>query len=855
MLPFLADLLSSVPAEEWFQRLTHTAFDELMVINLTANSYESRYHADGKFFAPVLNGDYAMLREYASTHLVHPEDREMHLNLMDPETMASRMEAAEPRGVLSACIRFLAMDGSWRQMEHLLISDSCRGGSPDLVRFYLYDSQDILEREEGQHQNTEELSERIRDLMPGLLPEKTFFAMAQERMHHLDSQWCMIAVDIKHFKLFQELNGTDKGEELLIRFAEDIHTVAEMTGGLACYRGQDDYGLLMPFDQKMIDRLFSTLCQEINTLSGTSGFCPIFGICMVYDADLSALDQFNRAALTAEEIKDDLQYHIRIYDPDTHERHVEEFKLLAEFKEAIECGEIVFHLQPQVNVDTGRIVGAESLARWKKADGSYVSPTLFVPVLEKYGVVTDLDTFLWEETCAWMRGMIDKGITPVPVSLNVSRINIFTVDVPEFLSRLAEKYGLSTSLIEVEITESAYVEDEERIQNTVTELRRRGFRVLMDDFGSGYSSLNMLRNISVDIIKLDAQFLRFSLGEEQRGINILESIINMTKSLSTPIIVEGVETPALVRYLKDLGCRYMQGFYYYRPMSPDQFEALISLPGSVDPKGIVAQRNEQLHIREFLDDDIYSDAMLNNILGPVAFYSLNDTQKNVDIIRFNSQFLHLIGLDTDVMEERRNHIQDYIHPEDREKFFGILHAARGDKINGGEGLIRVFKPNQSLFWMQLRVYHLRREKETDIFYASARDMTEIQYLNSDLPGGYYRCAATDDFEFLYVSRGFLDMFGYTREDLRRRFDDKYARMIHPDDLPGVRQASRDARKNGTVSYIPYRVLHRDGRYLYVVDQSHLTDLFGDLSWQAILINVTEMMNLFQRTVSGNAHAL
>ena len=334
----------------------------------------------------------------------------------------------------------------------------------------------------------------------------------------------------------------------------------------------------------------------------------------------------------------------------------------------------------------------------------------------------------WEQVFRWLRHLIDSGIQPVPVSLNVSRMCIFSMDVPATFSSLAEKYGIDPALVKAEITETAYVEDEGQVRAAVSELQRRGFLVMMDDFGSGYSSLGMLRTVNVDVIKLDAQFLRFSIGEEQKGIHILESIINMIKSLSIPLIVEGVDSPALVHYLKDVGCRYMQGFHYYRPMPFEQFEALIALPGNTDPRGIGLVHHEQLHLREFLDSSIYSDAMLNNILGPVAFYARKDD--NVDIVRFNSQFLHLITIGADVMEERRFGIQGFFYPDDRQKFFDMLTDAGKDPINGAEGLFRVYLPDGGIFWMYLRVYYLREENGRQLFYGSARDMTEIMVLRS-----------------------------------------------------------------------------------------------------------------------------
>ena len=730
MFPFLDDLIAHSPRDNIIEQLKHTAYDELMILVPAAGEYISVYHSDGKYFSPALDGTYPQLLEYASGHMVHPDDRAAHLALMDIDTMQARLAKAKPKGILSGSIRYLWLDGNWHEMLHLLIGGTDFGIPEDQVYFFLYDIQDIKEREEGQHVNAAANTERLRGMMPELLTESTFFALAQQHMQHLEGQWCMLAVDVKHFKLFKELNSQEKGDRLLIRFAEHIHDVAEFTGGLACYRGQDDFGLLVPFDQALIDRLFNTLRQDIDSLSGTSGFFPLFGICMIFDANVSALEYFNHAALTAEEIKDDLQFHIRVYDPDTHEQHVEEFRLLSDFKNAIDRDEITFQVQPQVNVDTGRIVGGESLARWQKQDGSFISPAVFVPVLEKYGVITDLDSYVWEKVCVWLRKMIDSGIQPVPVSVNVSRINIFAVDVPERLQQLTEQYRLDHSLIEVEITESAYIEDDRRIQEAIAGLREKGFRVLMDDFGSGYSSLNMLRTIQVDVIKLDAQFLRFTIGEEQKGINILESIISMTKSLSTPIIVEGVETPALVRYLKDMGCKYMQGFHYYRPMPPDEFEALIAIPGNVDRSGVVLQRNKQLHVREFLEGSIYSDAMLNNILGPVAFYGRDGD--NVDIIRFNNQFVRMIGLEAGTLEERRYHIQHFFVEEDRAKFFSLLDEAHKDRINGAKGLFRVYNPDGTIFWIHVLVYYLRDENGRQVYYCSAMDMTEVMNLRDQI---------------------------------------------------------------------------------------------------------------------------
>ena len=843
-LPFLAQLIKSTKPEELIWRLRHTAFDELMEIDLSNDQYQMLFHADGKFFTPVSDSRYSQLFRYSSENMVHPEDRGRHDALMRADHILEHMRQAQIPGVLMDELRYIALDGNWHWMLHLLISGTQYGIPDNHVYVYMYDIQEMEDREHGQDPKIQYSAERLLDRMPGIRAERMFFSLAQELYPRLKGSWCLIAVDIKHFKLFKELNGAKKGDDLLIRCAAVLVDLADRTGGLAGYRGQDDFCLMVPFDHSLVEKLFDSLHRIIDELSSTSGFYPILGISMMDDPGMSVVDLFNRAALTAEEIKDDLQYHIRVYDPETHHRRVEEFRLLSEFHEALRSGSIYFALQPQCRVATLQIVGAESLARWQRKDGSYVSPAIFVPILEKYGIVTELDRYIWESVCRWLKENLDAGRKVVPISLNVSRIDIFSMDVPMVLSEYVRRYQIPVRLIKIEITESAYVDDAERVKKTISDLQQQGFQVLMDDFGSGYSSLNMLRSINVDIIKLDAQFLRFNLGEEQKGINILESVINLTKTLGTPMIVEGVESPELAHYLADMGCQYMQGFHYYRPISPAEFERLLAEPGKVDEKGIVMQMNQQIHTREFLDDNIFSDAMLNNILGPVAFYQQKG--ENIDIIRYNQQFVSLIGLEGDVMEERRYHIQDYFFPEDRQKMLDLLARARKDRLNGASGQVRVYKPNSMLFWMDLRVYYLKEDQSGYIYYASARDMTELQYINVDLPGGYYRCRLDDGLEFLYLSSTFLKMFGYTRDEIRAQFQDRLINMVHPLDRKRILEQAHSLLKGEDTRFMPYRVLARDGTYRYVADQSRLTEQLGPVCWQSVMIDITEVMTLRNR---------
>ena len=842
-LPFLDDLISRLPGNQVISSLTYTPYDELVVLDLKSGQYESRYHTDGKFFTPVNGGVFQSLLDYVFSNLIHPDDAEAYRIFMNVSDMRSRLSVSNPVGILTGRFRFLTLSNEWRLMESLLISGPEFGLSDNIVYNYLFDVEEFRLREQGMYMDLALPAQHLLSQMPEQITESSFFTMVQERLSRsLVGRWCLIAIDIKHYKLFKELNGQEKGEKLLIRFAEILHQAAQETDGLSCYRGQDDYALLFPFDKFRIDRLFSDLCRAIDALTGASGFFPTFGIAAIdEDSGATVLDLFNRAALTAEEIKDDLQFHMRVYDPKTHERHVEEFRLISEFQNAMQTGEISFYLQPQCRVSGGKIIGAESLARWRRQDGTFISPAFFIPVLEKYGIVTDLDQFIWESVCSWLRGIIGRGLKPVPISVNVSRIDMFSMNVADHLSSLLEKYGLPVSLLKVEITESAYVDDSEQVKKTISDLRTKGFQVLMDDFGSGYSSLNMLRSTKMDVIKLDAQFLHFNAGEEQKGINILESVINMTKSLSTPIIVEGVDTPELVRYLSDLGCRYMQGFYFYRPMPGEQFARLLENPDRIDYTGIRQPIHEQVHLQEFLEGSIHSDAMLNNILGPVVFY--RQTGRDVDIIRFNQQFFRLLELEPEQLEARRRHIQEFFYPDDLDGFFRMLENAKQNRITGDSGSFRIYKPAGGLFWIQLSVYYLRDENGSSVFYGSARDITEMLYVNRDLPGGYCRCSTDGQLTLLYISQGFLHMFGYTEDEIRILYNNKLLPMIHPGDRENVLRESDELARGLRFQLSPYRIRHKDGSDRYVADQSSFTDNFGEPCFQSVLVDITQVMKL------------
>ena len=366
---------------------------------------------------------------------------------------------------------------------------------------------------------------------------------------------------IRKHSLFSDWYGVDRGNYLLTMEAELLKRYAIDNSGMAGFMGQNEFCLICPYDREKISELYASVKNLVATISSIETFIPVFGIA-IYDGTCGDIrEYYNRAALICEIVDYSEDEYIREYDYKIHEKNQEEYRLIYDFEQAIDVGRIEFYIQPQIRLPDKKIVGGEALARWKRR-GEFVSPAYFVPILEKYNLITKLDKSLWRSVCSNIRQMIDDGITPVPVSVNVSRIDILTIDVLSYLNNLLKEFDLTPKYLHVEITESAYAENSTYISETIRKIRESGFVVLMDDFGSGYSSLNMLKNMTVDVIKLDAQFLDISEDNIQKGINIIESVVNMTKTLGIPIIVEGVEQPLQRDYLSDLGCQYMQGFFF-----------------------------------------------------------------------------------------------------------------------------------------------------------------------------------------------------------------------------------------------------------------------------------------------------
>lgn len=406
---------------------------------------------------------------------------------------------------------------------------------------------------------------------------------------YTETRFEMICVDVERVKILNEMYGFEKVDKL-IDFLD-----ARLTGYINKFNGivgrnDGDILMLLPSrEHKAASRLPSVIDFWIKDYNFPAKICFNIGVYMIEDCTMSVQNIIDRAKIAANAVKSDCTAQVAQYSESIYDKFAGEQSMVSEMEQALENKDFVLYVQPQVNMLNHKIVGAEILVRWQHPEKGMINPQDFIPVYERNGFIKRLDLYIFREACRTMRRCIDEGIDVVPFSVNLSGISFYYEDFYDEITDILKEYGLDSKDIQLEITESAYVENIRSFKQTFERLKRFGFIIHMDDFGSGYSSLNSLKSYNMDIIKLDMAFLRGwnSKMQEIRAKKIVDSVIQMSRKLGIRVIVEGVETKEQVDFLIGIGCQYAQGFYFFKPYPMESFlEEVVGGKIGVDRCGI-----------------------------------------------------------------------------------------------------------------------------------------------------------------------------------------------------------------------------------------------------------------------------
>lgn len=412
------------------------------------------------------------------------------------------------------------------------------------------------------------------DELTGIYNKQAFYAKTKEMLlDNPDKNFDLLRINIERFKVLNDLFGESTGDKLLRyigKFLKEINLPLCVSGRLYA----DNFVVCYEAGKGDSRRMINTLQMVADSFAINNRTILSFGLYRIDDKTLPVSVMCDRANMALWKAKGNFKNPYCEYDEKMRQQVLKEQKIINAMEMAIQNKEFTLYLQPKYDIEKGTIIGAEALVRWISQENGFISPGDFIPVFENNGFVYEVDKFIWEESCRYLRKWLDEGREVHPISVNVSRIDLYDPKLVKHLVDLREKYQLPSQYLELEITESAYTEDPEQIITITRHLREAGFVILMDDFGTGYSSLNMLKDIQIDVLKLDMGFLKSS-DHSAKGGNILTAILKMAESLKMQAIAEGVETKEQVEFLKSIGCKYVQGFYYSKPLPVDEFEKLI----------------------------------------------------------------------------------------------------------------------------------------------------------------------------------------------------------------------------------------------------------------------------------------
>lgn len=417
-------------------------------------------------------------------------------------------------------------------------------------------------------------------IQTALQDDTSFIAQLDSFLESSEAQqYCLIAVDINHFKLLNEWYGWSTGDHILQLLAQRFAELATKLDGFAGYLGNDDFALALPDDDETIRRVRTDAQSLITFKDKALVFSVKIGVCsLTIFEEATAHDICNYAQIAAA-LENQTGKPYSRFDIKHLQEEREQLMVLSDIEEGLRKNQFTFYLQPQCNSASRTIIGMEALVRWVHPFRGIVSPGHFIPVLESAGIIVELDVVIWEQVCKMLGRWVKEGRNLVPVSINVSIADVQAIDVAQYLSSLCEKYHVPHKLLRVEITESMMAQNMTELMELTARLHDLGFIVLMDDFGSGYSSLNMLKDTNVDVIKLDMKLIELNNDNIEKGRQIVESVINMAHQIGLPVIAEGVENQSQIRMLRSLDCIYAQGFKFYKPMPIEHAEALLSQPG------------------------------------------------------------------------------------------------------------------------------------------------------------------------------------------------------------------------------------------------------------------------------------
>ncbi|MDO4552876.1 MAG: EAL domain-containing protein [Bacillota bacterium] len=670
------------------------------------------------------------------------------------------------------------------------------------------------------------LNSMQRDQLTGLYNRETFFSIAEKMIEAMPEGYYVLAsMDIDNFKVVNDQYGTEKGDQVLRYVAAQVRQEAAAEGTLCGRISEDNFVLLYPRSLKRFDGLE---WQRGGSLLPEGLPMPITvstGCYIVEDKSLSVSAMYDRASLAQVTVKGRYDVHVAVYDESMRSHLLREQEIVNEMNTALETGQFEAWFQPLYNHSTGALIGAEALTRWRHPRYGLVVPGAFIPIFERNGFVYELDKYIWEQVCICLRRWTDEGRDPLPVSVNLSRYDLFCGDLVDVLRGLVEKYDIPVELLRLEITESAFSQSTEQVVEVAKKLIACGFTMEIDDFGSGYSSLNTLKDVPAHILKLDMRFLEGE-GHFHRGGTILESIARMAKWLGMAVIAEGVETSEQADFLKSIGCSYVQGYFYGRPMPAEEYEAL-ARAAVKEEKLLSMETVENLDSNSFWNPKSMDTLIFNTYVGGACIFEWHDNR--VELLRANEKYARMMGGEGCTVEDVMNLVwEEHMDPA----FAGTVKETLEHAMETGDDAVceimyRDLFGRNGETWVRTTFRAIARTSDRCIFYSTGENITAQREADRQLR--FLNDLARD----LLAQPEIEDCIDHALHKIQEHFDADRAYIIEQDDSRSICNNTYEVCSPGVSSgmaelqEVPYAACslrlaaHEAGGYVYIKD---LTDL-------------------------------
>lgn len=685
----------------------------------------------------------------------------------------------------------------------------------------------------------------------GVYDKEAFSEKARQMIDSHDAGYYILSSpNIDNFKYINGQYGVEIGDQVLYHIAQTFRRRMDEVGGICGHIAADDFVLLYPLsviNSATAGRTYETavappcIPQRLHIRAGRY---------VVASSAMTIEEMYSYAKIAGDAIRGIYDKPFEYYDDTLKAKLVHRQHIEAEMEKALTLGQFEPWLQPQYNHATGAMIGAEVLVRWNR-DGSYISPAEFIPVFEENGFIYRMDYAIWEQTCALLRRWIDEEKQPVPLSVNVSRKDILQERFVSDVIALTERYAVPANLLRFEITESAFADFPKTIIDKVVQLSRCGFLFEIDDFGSGYSSLNALKDVPAAVLKLDMKFFENTKNQCRAG-DIIESVVRMAKWLGMAVIAEGVEDKTQADYLKSIGCYYIQGYFYARPMSVSQFEqACFDCKKETELSRL--HTLETFDSSEFWNPRSMDTLIFNSYVGGACVFEYH--KGKTEVLRVNDRYIReLAGVVGRDKEASMVKISEFMNDADRDVLFGCIRKA----INNQEETtceVKVFNDNCAEY-LRVTVRMIARTDDRYLFYSVISNITaqrtaqinernmarQLNLIMSNLNAAVTATLfhSRTDVQVLFINNGFYKLHGYTKEQYAREVR-HINDLILPEDYDKAMTAVETVLREKKSATHEFRSLRRDGSVVWVRYISSLVSLdgIGDNVLIGIATDITE----------------